>query len=72
MRKYRDRFIAHLDDDPIMNIPSMDLAEKATQYFYDTMKWEQGSDVFVDLPANLRDYRDSCQATAEITYSNAA
>ena len=71
MRTYRDKFIAHLDEDPTMNIPSMDLAEKSIQYFYDTIKGEQSSDVFIDLPANLRDYRDACQSTAESTYNNA-
>ena len=71
MRGYRDKFIAHLDSDKMMNIPHMNLAEFAVYYLYDTVTAEQSSELFKDLPSNLRSYRNSCRAAAVEAYTNA-
>ena len=34
MLRYRDKFIAHLDSDPIMFIPALDAAKKAVWFYY--------------------------------------
>jgi hypothetical protein len=34
MLRYRDKFIAHLDSDKIMNIPALDAAKKAVWFYY--------------------------------------
>lgn len=34
MRRYRDKFIAHLDNDLIMDVPQMDTAEAALRFYH--------------------------------------
>jgi len=34
MHRYRDKFIAHLDSDEIMNIPGLDIAKRAAWFYY--------------------------------------
>jgi len=34
MLRYRDKFIAHLDSDPVMYIPSLDIAKKSVWFYY--------------------------------------
>jgi hypothetical protein len=34
MLRYRDKFLAHLDSDEVMNIPGLDTAKKAAFYYY--------------------------------------
>ena len=34
MRTLRDKFIAHLDDDEIMNIPTLDLAKASVEFYH--------------------------------------
>ena len=34
MREYRDKFLAHLDSEEIMNIPDLDIPKKAAWYYY--------------------------------------
>ena len=34
MRRYRDKFLAHLDSDYVMNIPALDIPKKATWFYY--------------------------------------
>jgi hypothetical protein len=35
MRQYRDKFLAHLDSDNIMNIPALDVAKKTVWFYHD-------------------------------------
>jgi hypothetical protein len=72
MREYRDKFVAHLDDRLVMNIPQMSLAQTATYYFYDTIRAEHSADVFQDLPTSLRAYAQRCRLQAKQVYANAA
>ena len=34
MRNYRDKFLAHLDSDLVMNVPELDKALRAAQFYY--------------------------------------
>ena len=34
MREYRDKFIAHLDSELVMNIPTLDLARKSVEFYH--------------------------------------
>ena len=53
MRIYRDKFIAHLDEENTMNIPNMSPAIKSAQFLY---KWmiekENDCNAFWDAPAS--------------------
>jgi hypothetical protein len=41
MRTYRDRFVAHLDNDEEMQIPKFEIPYKSTVYLYDTLRSQQ-------------------------------
>jgi hypothetical protein len=71
MRGYRDKFIAHLDDVPTMNIPQMSIAAAATFYLYDTIRAEDGANALQGLPTNLRTYAQRCLAQAKTLYEEA-
>ena len=34
MVRYRDKFLAHLDSDYVMNIPKLDVPMKAVEFYY--------------------------------------
>jgi hypothetical protein len=34
MREYRDKCIAHLDSEPVMNIPKLDLARASVEFYH--------------------------------------
>jgi len=34
MRLYRDKFLAHLDSEEVMNIPGLDVAKKAVWFYH--------------------------------------
>lgn len=34
MRRYRDKFVAHLDSDEVMDIPDFDLAERSVAFYH--------------------------------------
>jgi hypothetical protein len=53
MRTYRDKFIAHLDEENRMNIPNISIAIKSTQFLYQWMLMEEDDgDAFWDAPEN--------------------
>ncbi len=54
MRRYRDKFVAHLDSDKIMYIPgNLTLARKSVEYLYDYIKAnEDEGDFFNDAPTS--------------------
>jgi hypothetical protein len=54
MRTYRDRFVAHLDDDEQMQIPRLRIARRSTTHLYDHLvAVEDNVDAFHDAPPNL-------------------
>jgi hypothetical protein len=51
IRTYRDKFVAHLDDEPTMNIPNMIPAIESAQYLYQwLLEQENDCDAFPDAP----------------------
>jgi hypothetical protein len=70
MRKYRDEFVAHLDDSSRMDIPEMGVAQKAAIYLYDSIRAEnRGTDTLAGLPTSARTYCQECYSEAENLYS---
>lgn len=70
MRAYRDKFIAHLDEENRMNIPNMNIAIKSTQFLYRwLLECEDNCDAFLDAPPNpiayFRKFRTEARATYE-------
>ena len=61
MRKYRDKFVAHLDDDLIMNIPEMNQAKITTECLYNhLMTYEALPGDMDGLPFDLENYFQQC------------
>jgi hypothetical protein len=52
MLRYRDKFVAHLDSDPIMLIPALDAAKKAVWFYYAHVLDHEGVK-FTGLPPDL-------------------
>lgn len=51
MKIYRDKFVAHLDKDRIMKIPSLGTAKKSAKALYEhLLLQESGTDTFHDAP----------------------
>ncbi len=46
MRTYRDKFVAHLDSDLVMNIPKLDLATMSVLYLYKYILANEDDDNF--------------------------
>jgi hypothetical protein len=73
MRTYRDRFVAHLDNDRIAQISDLDLAQQALEFYYDyivTNEAQPGDLAY--LPVNVTILRlgyEECEQEAAIVYS---
>ena len=73
MRVYRDKFVAHLDDQNVMRIPSLDIALECVFFLYEHVLAHAPAGTFVtphcaNLPHDLRDYYAGCQMEAQIAY----
>lgn len=65
MRSYRDKFLAHLDDENIMNIPRLDKAEKSIIHLYRyLLTHEKEENCFSDAP-NIEEYFSNNSAEAK-------
>ncbi|MFK4448349.1 hypothetical protein ABH944_008407 [Caballeronia udeis] len=73
MKTYRDRFVAHLDDDDTMHIPDLDTVLASTAVFYRHLVARAPVGTFVGhLPRDLPAYYETCRAEAatyHATYS---
>ena len=69
IKVYRDKFIAHLDDKPTMDIPEMDWAYFSANYLYDTLRSE-GIISPNSLPRNLGEYASVCRNEAINMYKS--
>ena len=55
VRTYRDKFVAHLDDDPKAKYPKLDIAIESTKFLYKyLLANEDGGNYFENLPRNLQ------------------
>jgi hypothetical protein len=71
MRQYRDKFLAHLDSDPIMNIPGLDTAKKAVWFYYAHVVPYEGTPTdMVAIPAELDSGYASWESEAREIYSH--
>jgi hypothetical protein len=51
MRSYRDKFVAHLDSEEIMHIPTLTVTGKSISYLYDYLRaHEDEGNFFIDAP----------------------
>jgi hypothetical protein len=77
MRRYRDKFVAHLDSDEVMDIPDFDLAERSVAFYHSHLVSKEVADaamVFKGLPpspAALATYYKDELRTATIIYDKA-
>lgn len=70
MKTYRDKFLAHLDDENTMNIPVLDKAKKSVFYLYKyLLDNEEENDCFNDVPA-IADYFSNSSSEAETIFNN--
>ena len=61
MRRYRDKFVAHLDDLAVMDIPFLDTARAAVEFYHsEVVKREADTGDLVGLPSDLTDYYRRC------------
>ena len=71
VRVYRDRFIAHLDSDPMMQIPKMDWAYKSTLYYFEEIIEEyQTGPMYQGVPTDLGLYYRDRLKEAQTFYKN--
>jgi hypothetical protein len=71
MRKYRDKFIAHLDSDKVADIPNLQIALESAIHFYNyLLANEEENDCFIDAPIEASIYYSSMQFEAQIVYSD--
>ena len=71
MRRYRDKFVAHLDSDKTMYIPSnLTLTQKSVEYLYDHIKAnEDEGDFFNDAPSNAAAFFEQHLRYGKAVYS---
>lgn len=63
MKSYRDKFLAHLDDENIMSIPHLDKAEKSIIHLYRyLLTHEEEENCFSDAPS-IEEY--FCNSSSE-------
>ena len=72
MREYRDKFVAHLDDLRVMQVPRLDNARASVEFYhaYVAGNEAQAGDL-AGVPATaaqLRQYSDQCTAEATRVY----
>lgn len=60
IKKYRDKFVGHLDSEKVMNIPRLHNALNAVKYYYKCVYVELPFDSRFHLPSDLEEYYDNC------------
>lgn len=74
VRRYRDKFVAHLDADNTMHIPMLDIAQRAVVFYHQHLISEEVDDplaTFRLLPASSEEltiYLDQHSRAAVFTY----
>lgn len=74
MRVYRDKFVAHLDDQHVMQIPRLELALKCVFFLYAHVRATAPAQILqsahlAHLPDDLAAYYDACRAEGRATYA---
>ena len=56
LKTYRDKFIAHLDEQNIMNIPDITIARRSTKFLYQRLLVQEAqNNTFEDAPLSAKD-----------------
>jgi hypothetical protein len=74
VRVYRDKFVAHLDDLPVMRIPSLEVALKCVLFLYRYIRANSPTSTFktphcAHLPEDLSSYYEACRDEAREAYA---
>jgi hypothetical protein len=69
MREYRDKFVAHLDSDDTMHIPSLDVPKAAVWFYHAHLVACESSAADLFRFADLDDYYSRCEDEARDVYS---
>jgi len=70
IRRYRDKFVAHLDSDPTAQLPHFEIAERVIIFYYNYLVEKNKTEEFLGtLPKNIRAYRDKCTFAGLEIYS---
>jgi hypothetical protein len=73
MRKYRDKFVAHLDSEDVMNIPVLNIAKKAVWFYHSyIVQHEAQSGDLEGLPVELEPGYAECEHEAQRIYERNA
>lgn len=60
IKTYRDKFIAHLDEENIMNIPDMDVARQSAKFLYQRLLVKEAkNNTFADAPLSANEVYDT-------------
>lgn len=65
MRSYRDKFLAHLDDENIMNIPRLEKVEKSIIHLYCYLLTHEEEDNCFSGAPNIEEYFVNSSAEAK-------
>jgi hypothetical protein len=69
-RTYRDKFLAHLDDLRVMDIPFLDRAQAAVDFYHRyVVQHEAATGDLAGLPIDLADYYNHCFNEAKAIYN---
>ena len=61
VKRYRDKFVAHLDSDKFMNLPDLDIAFKSIEYYFRYLgDLPEGNEVLAGFPSDLALYYEQC------------
>ena len=70
IRTYRDKFVAHLDSEEVMNIPKLSVARKGVSYLYDyLLANEEEDNCFHDAPQNASLLYEQYYSLGNMIYS---
>lgn len=73
MRRYRDKFLAHLDSDEVMNIPALEIAKKAVWFYHSYVVEHEAELGDLDgLPLDLDFGYAQCESQADAIYQRNA
>lgn len=69
MSTYRDKFVAHLDEHNIGQIPDMEMANKSVKFYHQYIVYNEANPGdLAELPTNLDDYYLMCYQEAQKIY----
>jgi hypothetical protein len=70
LRTYRDKFVAHLDDDPKATYPQFDVAIKSTKFLFSYLRRNEDRGGYFDgLPVNLESAYRIALTEAKASYA---